>query len=224
MNMAKKSADKKQIETLIAETIQNEKPQTAQELVSLVLQKSEASQSQITDALLEMENRNQISFTKSQSFVPFTLTHFIFSNQAIWFWLSIVLCIVTILALLLPSNVPAAIYFSSGLSAVFILFLPGLSLSKTLFPTHIGLYAGENTEGIERVAVSLGLSLALVPIIAAILNFTQPLGMGIALAPLAASLLLFTVGFSIAGLLREYHERKRPLFNSQKTEKRLIIE
>jgi hypothetical protein len=219
--MEKESANTKILETLIVETIKEEKPQTTQELLSLVIQKTQASPSQVTEALLKMENRNQISFTRTQSTVPLTFKRFIFSYQTIWFWLSITFCIITILALLLPLNIPVTIYLSSGLSAVFILFLPGLSLSKTLFPIHIALNAGENTEALERVAISLGLSLALVPISAAVLNFSP---WGIRLIPLAASLLLFTLGFSIAGLLREYHEKRSLTLKSKKEEKKLILE
>jgi hypothetical protein len=219
--MEKKSANAKILETIIVETLKEEKPQTTQELLSLVIQKTQAPLSQVTEVLLKMENRNQISFTRTQSTVPLTLKSFIFSYQAIWFWLSITFCIITILALLLPLNTPVALYISSGLSAVFILFLPGLSLSKTLFPTHIALIAGENTEALERVVISLGLSLALVPIAAAILNFSP---WGIRLIPLAASLLLFTVGFSIAGLLRDYQEKRGLTLASKKEQKKLILE
>ena len=57
---------------------------------------------------------------------------------------------------------------------------------------------------IERVALSLGMSLALVPIVGLILNYTP---WGIRLTPITLSLLALTIVFATAAILREYQAK-----------------
>ncbi len=81
------------------------------------------------------------------------------------------------------------VVFSSGamriaLGLVFVLFSPGYSLIAALFPRKSAL------SGIERVALSFGLSIAVVPLIGLALNYTP---WGIRLYPILVSLLLFIV-------------------------------
>lgn len=80
----------------------------------------------------------------------------------------------------------------------FVLFLPGYALVAALFPEAGSAGdADESTgirdrgiDGIERVALSFGLSIAVVPLIGLVLNFTP---WGIRLAPVALSISGFTV-------------------------------
>jgi uncharacterized membrane protein len=65
-----------------------------------------------------------------------------------------------------------------------VLFVPGYALIAALFPRK------EDLDGIERVALSFGLSIAVVPLIGLGLNYTP---WGIRLTPVVISLALFTV-------------------------------
>ncbi len=65
-----------------------------------------------------------------------------------------------------------------------VLFIPGYALIAALFP------AKEDLDGIERVALSFGLSIAVSPLIGLALNYTP---WGIRLDPILASLALFTL-------------------------------
>lgn len=70
-----------------------------------------------------------------------------------------------------------------------VLFLPGYSLLAVLFP------AKSDLEGIERICLSFGLSIATVPLIGLGLNYTS---WGISLLPILISLSVFT--FLMCGL------------------------
>lgn len=75
----------------------------------------------------------------------------------------------------------------------FILFFPGYALTVTLFPeTH-------PLNSIERITLSLVLSLVVVPLIGFILNFTP---LGIRLEPILWSLSLFSVVLSLFAVRR----------------------
>lgn len=74
-----------------------------------------------------------------------------------------------------------------------ILFLPGYSLIAAFFPKKGDL------DGIERVALSFGLSIAIVPLLGLILNYTQ---FGIKLTPILIILSIFTISLVIVSYLR----------------------
>jgi len=57
---------------------------------------------------------------------------------------------------------------------------------------------------IERTTLSIGMSLALVPLVCLLLNYTP---WGIRLTPIALSLLALTTILSITGLVREYQAK-----------------
>ena len=75
----------------------------------------------------------------------------------------------------------------------FIIFFPGYSLVATLFPEKKSL------DTIERIALSFGLSIAVVPLIGFGLNYTS---FGIRLDPILWSLILFNIVLSILGIWR----------------------
>ena len=81
--------------------------------------------------------------------------------------------------------------FFLGLSLV--IFLPGYSLSAMLFPKR------DDLNDIERVAFSFILSLAVVPLLGLILNFTP---FGIRLIPILVVLLAFTISVSLVAWFR----------------------
>ncbi len=73
------------------------------------------------------------------------------------------------------------------------IFLPGFSLSAMLFPKR------DDLEGIERIAFSFILSLAVTPLLGLILNFTP---FGIRLVPVLVVLSVFTISVSLVAWVR----------------------
>lgn len=74
-----------------------------------------------------------------------------------------------------------------------ILFIPGYALIAALFP------GSKDIDGIERVALSFGLSIAVVPLVGLALNYTP---WGIRLDPIVISLTLLTICLCIAAQYR----------------------
>jgi uncharacterized membrane protein len=81
----------------------------------------------------------------------------------------------------------------------FILFFPGYSLITFLFPEKRSL------DGIERVALSFGLSIAITPLIGLALNYTP---FGIRLTPILLSLASFNILFSLLAMQRRVKTRE----------------
>ncbi len=107
-----------------------------------------------------------------------------------------VLIIITLLALPGVAFGPAVIRVV--LVFPLILFLPGYALLSALFPKHSKLC------GLERVVLSFGLSIAIVPLIGLILNYTP---LGITLLPILISTTILILVSSAVAL---YRQRKLP--------------
>lgn len=83
----------------------------------------------------------------------------------------------------------------------FILFAPGYALTAVLFPEREGAPGkqGRTISGLERLALSLGLSIAVVPLVGLLLNLTT---WGIRLGPIVISLGTLTLAFCGAAYWR----------------------
>ena len=77
-----------------------------------------------------------------------------------------------------------------------ILLLPGYALIAALFPRR------EDLDAIERITLSFGLSIAVVPLVGLVLNYTP---WGIQLEPVVVSLVLFTVFLTVLTGVRRLH-------------------
>ena len=102
--------------------------------------------------------------------------------------LVIFLTIMCIPFVLIPPLNETPVRIILGLSLV--LFLPSYALIATLFPRK------DDLDGIERIALSFGLSIAISPLLGLALNYTL---FGIRLTPVLIVLMVFTIALAIGG-------------------------
>ena len=102
--------------------------------------------------------------------------------------------ILTILLIIIITFFPSDV-LRIILGLPFVLFFPGYTLIAALFPRRNAL------DSIERVALSFGLSIAVVPLIGLILNYTP---WGIKLEPILVSLTIFIVVTSLIAWYRRH--------------------
>jgi len=88
----------------------------------------------------------------------------------------------------------------------FILSIPGYILVFALFPEK---KTDQGIDIIERIALSLGLSLAVVPLIGLGLNYTS---WGIRLEPILFSLFIFIIGLGSVGIYRWFQTKEENRF------------
>jgi uncharacterized membrane protein len=120
-------------------------------------------------------------------------------------WLiGILTLVLAVVIAFFPSSTIARII----LGLPFLLFFPGYTLMAALFPKKGSM------GGVERVALSFGLSIAVVPLIGLVLNFTP---WGIRLYPILISLAVFVLATSVTARYRRGklapEERFRVSFN-----------
>ena len=102
--------------------------------------------------------------------------------------LSLVVLVLVLVIVLWPST---ALRIVLGIPAL--LFCPGYALISALYPRRIGI------DGIEKLVFSIGISVAIVPLIGLILNYTPP---GITLTTVLSSTASFTLIMSVVAWIR----------------------
>jgi uncharacterized membrane protein len=110
----------------------------------------------------------------------------------------LLLNILVIILIIIITFFPSSIVLRVALGLPFLLFFPGYTLIAALFPRK------SNLDSIERVALSFGLSIAVVPLTGLALNYTP---WGIRLYPILISLTIFIFATSIIAWFRR---RKLP--------------
>jgi hypothetical protein len=186
----------------ILQTIKEQKPETVEQLATFVAQKTALPEQQIINRILKLQNQGKIKLTRPPAPTPSDLATYITTGQALWYWASVIIALATaISAFTIPEDLFPLVYIRYALGTIFVLWLPGYTFIKALFPTRVPIKtSSEDLDTIERIALSIGMSLALVPIVGLLLNYTP---WGIRLTPIVLSLLALTIVFATVALIRE---------------------
>jgi uncharacterized membrane protein len=192
----------------IVDLLKKEKPESVDQLVKLVQQKYPLTEQEILKLLTQLENEGKMSFSQEDLATSLSPSKYVISAKATWYWITIASALATTIAVFtIPEDAYPAVYIRYILGSIFVLWLPGYTFIKALFPTQGPVKtSSENLDALVRIALSAGMSLALVPIVGLFLNYTP---WGIRLAPITLSLLALTIVFSTAAVIREYQETAR---------------
>jgi hypothetical protein len=191
------------IREIIIQTIKEKNPGDVEELAALVNEKTQVANEKIINQILRLESEGRITLVKPHPVEIRKLGVFMRTGNASWYWLSIILEVITALVVLIPSeDFYLLVYARYVLGSFFVLWLPGYSFIKALFPTGPPIPSStKSLDTIERAALSIGLSLALVSLVGLFLNYTP---WGVRLLPLIISLVGLTAIFATVGIFREY--------------------
>jgi uncharacterized membrane protein len=121
-------------------------------------------------------------------------------DYSLWFWTLLTLVAVAVASVYLSDLLPPIAYVRYVAGSILVLFAVGYATVEALYPEG-GL------SDLEVLALSIGLSLALVPLIGLVLNYTP---WGIRLGPVLVSLTIYTASVALAAEYRKYsHLRPR---------------
>lgn len=200
----------------ILQAVQEQKPETTHQLIRIVHDKlPNTTKQQILTTITKLQEQGKLQLTKQPTHTPTSLSAYLKTSKTTWYWTTLALTLASITAIFtIPEDLQPIVTVRYVLGTIFILWLPGYTFIKALFPQtptpkpETGLANTiQNLDTIERIALSIGLSLALVPIVGLLLNYTP---WGIRLAPITLSLTALTLTFATAALLRENQTRKEP--------------
>lgn len=126
---------------------------------------------------------------------PSSLAQYAKSFYSLWFWTLTLFIVLTGSAIYLLPQIPPYVYFRYVAGSLFVLYLPGFALIEALYPKR------EDLQPLERLALSIGLSLSLVPLVGLVLNYTL---WGIRLAPIFVSLAFLTIALGAVAVARKF--------------------
>ena len=191
--------NKKEIQDYIINVVREKNPKTVEELIDLVKTNYFFSpRKDILKHILHLEEQGKIVLKETYSAISPLFKNYLFSKETSWFWAIIAISVATAaLVLTVPENAYPLIYVRHALGLIMVLFLPGYTLINALFPE-------KEIDSIESIALSVGLSLALVPTIGLILSYTP---LGIRTTPITLSLLALTAAFASIALIREHQNK-----------------
>jgi hypothetical protein len=130
----------------------------------------------------------------SETNPPSTVAGYLFNVESLWFWGVTGLVAVTMLVVF-TVDASWLLYARYVLGGIFVLFLPGYMLISVLYSRN------EDLSGLERAALSIGLSLAITPLVGLALNFTP---WGIRLEPIMIALALFAEIMAAVVVVRRF--------------------
>jgi hypothetical protein len=198
--LTKGQTNDSKIEQYILELVKKENPENVEQLLTLTKERLSIKEGETLKHIMKLINNEKIKLKEPPKLPPQSLKTYIGSGEAYWFWTTISLAIATAITVFtVPEDAYPMVYARYVLGSIFVLWLPGFTLIKALFPSK------KEMDSIERVALSIGLSLAVVPIVGLLLNYTP---WGIRLMPITLSLLALTITFATAALIREHQTKK----------------
>jgi len=147
---------------------------------------------EVVRAVRELEEEGRIYLEDTAPRGPL---EFLLSPRALSFWLVLSVTGVTLALVLGGVTRPPLVYIRYIAGSIYVLFVPGYSLIQALYVRR------EELDDLERLALSLGLSLALVPLVGLVLNYTP---FGIRLVPVTLSLALLSLSLISLAMWRRY--------------------
>jgi len=171
-------------------------PPSVGEIAAIVAADGQTGEDDFIKTLREMVSDGALSLSRPSYKLESGWDYMFTVTLSGWLWGTIGLTLLAVLSVgLVPDLFPInAVRWVLG--SIFVLCLPGYAMIQLLFP-----HRTSELDGLERFALSVGLSLALVPMIGLVLNYTP---WGIRLGPVVASLSAFTVLCGVAGAVRGY--------------------
>lgn len=180
----------------IMQRIMAENPRTVRDLFQIIkLRRPKISEEEFINTIRELKESGTLMLEPATLQINSYPAYFKLQDENAWLYLVALLTLSTFLAIyVMPSTYPLII-FRWIIGSMFVLFLPGYVTIQALFPK------GKELDSIERLALTIGLSLAITPLIGLLLNYTP---WGIRLDPIVAALSMFTLGIGMAGSFRKY--------------------
>jgi uncharacterized membrane protein len=137
---------------------------------------------------------------------PQKLSSYLRTKEAYWYWITLILSALTLIfTFTIPEDAYPLVYIRYILGGIFVLWLPGYALIRALFPkTKQNDQPTKSLGPIELITLSLGISLAIIPLVGLLLNYSP---WGITLPSITLSLLLLTIIFATTAIIREHRKK-----------------
>jgi hypothetical protein len=167
-------------------------PTSVEDALAIASRGTGATRVDASRALYSLIEEKKLQLTDPSP--PRTTLEYLGRSYSFWFWGTLVFLALTAASIYAFPQHPPFVYVRYVSGAAAVLYLPGYTLIEALYPKK------EDLDPLERLALSIGLSLALVPLVGLLLNYTP---LGIRLDPIVASLSALAVGLALVAAFRK---------------------
>jgi len=189
------SGSKVSSKELVENAIKMKHPATVQELARILVVGDILSEEDFVKVVKEMAADGSVILREPVHEIESPWDYLLTPSLSVWLWVTLGITILAVTAVLLTPDIFPVVVIRWLLGSILVLFLPGYALLQLLFPKP------SEMDSLERFALEIGLSLALVPLIGLVLNYTP---WGIRFIPATMSLSAFTIIFLLAAATRKY--------------------
>ncbi len=191
-----------EIQKEILRIIDEQKPESVKELIITLKKTSCLKEQEILLLISKMQAKGQIVL-KNQMTKHSSLSVFLRSDETMWYWITIIMGFVAALFFFVISETSYPLISIRNIAGpIFVLILPGYALGRILFPGNSPINPAQgHLEGIERLALSVGISVVLVSIVGLVIYFL--IG-SLHIPAIVITLLVFTLLIATISIVREY--------------------
>lgn len=189
------SGSKVSSKELVENAFKMKHPATVQELAQILVAGDILSEEDFVKVVKEMAADGSLILQEPVHEIESPWDYLLTPSLSVWLWVTLGMTILAVTAVLLTPDIFPVVVIRWLLGSILVLFLPGYALLQLLFPKP------SEMDSLERFALEIGLSLALVPLIGLVLNYTP---WGIRFIPATMSLSAFTIIFLLAAATRKY--------------------
>ena len=182
---------------LIEDTLRSKRPATVGQLAQLLIAENALDEAEFVETVKDLARDGSFVLQEPSYKIDTVLDYLFTLTLSGWFWSTLAVTALALLSVTLIPDLFPLNTFRWVLGSIFVLYLPGYTLLQFLFPKR------SEFDALERFALSIGVSLAIVPLIGLLLNYTP---WGIRLAPITASLGIFTIATAVVAATRKYME------------------
>jgi hypothetical protein len=172
--------------------LQKEDRISVAELTERMMKEYDMKREEAAREIYKMWQVGKIELTDNSP--PKSIFSYFSSVYASWFWALAAVSLITLLSIFVIPQYAPFIYIRYVSGALYVLYLPGYALIEALYSK------AEELDQLERLALSIGLSLAVVPLLGLVLNYTP---WGIRLVPIIISLIVFTFAMALIAAKRK---------------------
>jgi hypothetical protein len=204
------------VEETIIHVIKEDNPETVQQLITLLKDRLQLTESEITErvAQLQLSGRIELKTHDLSSIGPQSLQVYLRTKAASWYFIMIVLTLASAIAIFgIQDKMPESI-IRYALGFVYVLGLPGYSLVRALFPGGSSSQETVRIDGIMRFSLSVVFSIAIVSMVGLALDYTW----AVTLSSLVLSLSSLTILLATVAIVREnrkFNDMVRALRNGR---------
>jgi len=179
----------------VGTVVKSRHPNTVGELVRLAMAETALREEDLVAIVKEMVADGSLVVEGPTYEVESSWDYLLTPTLSMWFWTAMSATFLAVAAVLFTPDVFPLVTIRWLLGSILVLFLPGYALMQLLFPK------ASEMDSLERFALGIGLSLALVPLIGLVLNYTP---WGIRFIPVTTAISAFTIIFVMAAAARKY--------------------